>query len=198
MMTPSLTHKCIFRPQCVKLPSFVSCVRFSTRVIRFWICFNEYFYTLSLEQNVQHSISSNAFSWMKSFVFWFKFHLRLFPWLTICQHYFRQCLSTKLMQYWGIPTTSYVLRQNDRHLQTHFQMYFLDRNVLCFDSNFIKVNLKVFVDNNSALIQIMAWHRRGDKPLPGAMTDYFTDADMRHSVSPPILYSNWINSMLDT
>ena len=34
---------------------------------------------------------SNAFSWMKSFVFSFKFHWSLFPrvLLTICQHWFR-------------------------------------------------------------------------------------------------------------
>ena len=33
-------------------------------------------------------------------------------------------------------------------------------------------------DNISALVQIMAWHRTGDKPLPEAMMSQFTDAYM--------------------
>ena len=37
----------------------------------------------------------------------------------------------------------------------------------------IKVSLKFVpkgpIDNKSALVQVMAWRRRGDKPLPGPM-----------------------------
>ena len=35
-------------------------------------------------------------------------------------------------------------------------------------------------DNNRALVQIMAWHRIGDKPLSEPMLIGFTDAYMRH------------------
>ena len=36
------------------------------------------------------------------------------------------------------------------------------------------------IDNKSALVQVMAWRRTGDKPLPEPMLDEFTDAYMRH------------------
>ena len=36
------------------------------------------------------------------------------------------------------------------------------------------------IDNKSELIQVMAWRRTGDKPLPEAMVTQFTDAYMRH------------------
>ena len=36
------------------------------------------------------------------------------------------------------------------------------------------------IDNNPALIKIMAWHRIGDKPLSEPMLTRFTDAYMRH------------------
>ena len=35
------------------------------------------------------------------------------------------------------------------------------------------------LDNNSALVQVMAW-RIGDKPLPEPMMTQFTDVYMRH------------------
>ena len=35
-------------------------------------------------------------------------------------------------------------------------------------------------DNKSALVQVMAWRRTGDKPLPEAMMTQFTDAYMRY------------------
>ena len=36
------------------------------------------------------------------------------------------------------------------------------------------------IDNKSALVQVMAWCRSGDKPLPGPMMIQFTDAYMQH------------------
>ena len=36
------------------------------------------------------------------------------------------------------------------------------------------------IANKPALIQVMAWHRTGDKPLPELMLNQFTDAYMRH------------------
>ena len=35
------------------------------------------------------------------------------------------------------------------------------------------------IDNKPALVQVMAWHRTGDKPLPEPMLTQSTDAYMR-------------------
>ena len=39
------------------------------------------------------------------------------------------------------------------------------------------------IDNKSALVQVMAWHRTGDKPLPDPMMTDFTDAYEHHWAS---------------
>ena len=48
----------------------------------------------------------------------------------------------------------------------------------------IQISLKFVptgpVDNKSILVQQMAWHPPGDKPLPEPMLTQFTDAYMRH------------------
>ena len=36
------------------------------------------------------------------------------------------------------------------------------------------------IDIKAAMVQIMAWHRTGDKPLPEPMLTQFTDAIMQH------------------
>ena len=36
------------------------------------------------------------------------------------------------------------------------------------------------IDNKPALVQVMAWRRTGDKPLPEPMMTQFSDAYMRH------------------
>ena len=36
------------------------------------------------------------------------------------------------------------------------------------------------IDNEAALVQVMAWPQTGDKPLPESMLTQFTDAYMRH------------------
>ena len=36
------------------------------------------------------------------------------------------------------------------------------------------------IDYKSALVQVMAWHRTGEKPLPESMLTKFTDAYIRH------------------
>ena len=49
----------------------------------------------------------------------------------------------------------------------------------------IQISLKFVpngaTDNKSALVQVMAWHRTGDKPLPEPMMNQFTDIFMWHS-----------------
>ena len=48
----------------------------------------------------------------------------------------------------------------------------------------MKISLKFVrkdpIDNNPALVQIMAWRRVGDKPLYKTMLAQFSDAYMRH------------------
>ena len=48
----------------------------------------------------------------------------------------------------------------------------------------IQISLKFVpkgpIDNKWALVQVMAWRRIGDKPLPETMLIQFADADMRH------------------
>ena len=60
-----------------------------------------------------------------------------------------------------------------------FKRMFLNENA----SILIQVSLKFVpkgpIDNKSALVQVMAWRRTGDKPLPEAMMTQFTDAYMR-------------------
>ena len=49
---------------------------------------------------------------------------------------------------------------------------------------FFKVNVCVLislVDSNSALLQLMAWQRTGDTPLPESVTTKFYDAKWRHN-----------------
>ena len=36
------------------------------------------------------------------------------------------------------------------------------------------------VDYKSALVQVIAWHRTSEKPLPESMLTQFTDAYIRH------------------
>ena len=55
-----------------------------------------------------------------------------------------------------------------------FRMHFCEWNFL------IKISLKFVpkgpIDNEPTLVQIMAWHGIGDKPLPEPMLTQFTDA----------------------
>ena len=64
-----------------------------------------------------------------------------------------------------------------------FKCIFLNEN----DRILIKVSLTFVprspIDNEPALVQVMAWRRIGDRPLPEAMMAQFTDAYMRHSAS---------------
>ena len=52
---------------------------------------------------------------------------------------------------------------------------------------FIQISLKLVpkspINNESALVQIMAWHRSGAKPLSEPLLVYHTDAYMRHLAS---------------
>ena len=58
-----------------------------------------------------------------------------------------------------------------------FKWIFLNENVRIP----IQISLKfVPIDNMPALVQVMAWRRTGDKPLPEPMTTQFIDAYVHH------------------
>ena len=61
-----------------------------------------------------------------------------------------------------------------------FNCIFLNEN----DIIPIQISLKFVprspIDNKPAVVQVMAWRRIGDKPLPEPMMGQFTDAYMRH------------------
>ena len=87
-------------------------------------------------------------------------------------------------QIWG-----YVLNVLLTHLpwtkwlpfrRQHFQMHFHEWKLLYFDSNFTEVVPKDPIINKSALVQVMAWRRSGDKPLLESMLTQFTDTYMWH------------------
>ena len=74
--------------------------------------------------------------------------------------------------------------QNGRHFPDDiFQCIFLNRNVQIFMKNSLKFVSKGPINNILALVQIMGWRRRGDKPLSEPMMAWFTDSYMRHLAS---------------
>ena len=61
-----------------------------------------------------------------------------------------------------------------------FKRIFLNDNVRISIEISLKFVPKGSINNKPALVQVMAWRRTGDKPLPEAMLTQFTDAYMRH------------------
>ena len=61
-----------------------------------------------------------------------------------------------------------------------FKCIFLNENYRIAIRISLKFVPKNLMDNNPALVQIMAWHQTDDKPLPEVMLAQFTDAYMRH------------------
>ena len=57
-----------------------------------------------------------------------------------------------------------------------FKRIFFNENITIL----IQISLKFVpngpIDNNPALVQVMAWRRTGDKPLSEPMLTWFTDA----------------------
>ena len=75
-------------------------------------------------------------------------------------------------------------------LQTPFSNAFSWEKFVCFDSTFHKFVPEDPIDNKSALVQEMAWHKTGNKPLPKPKTTHFTNAFMRNK--GPLLLT-WFN-----
>ena len=61
-----------------------------------------------------------------------------------------------------------------------FKRIFLNENIWISNKISLKYVPRGLIDNMSALFQIMAWHRSGDKPLSEQMLTQFTDAYMQH------------------
>ena len=58
--------------------------------------------------------------------------------------------------------------------------YIFNENVWISITISLKFVPKGPIDYKSALVQVMAWHRTGEKPLPESMLTQFTDAYIRH------------------
>ena len=81
-------------------------------------------------------------------------------------------------------------RQNGRHFaDAIFKCVFLNGNVWILIKISLKFVLQGLINNNPALVQVMAWRRPGDKPLSEAMMVRLP----RHiCVTRP----QWVNQML--
>ena len=56
-----------------------------------------------------------------------------------------------------------------------FKCIFMNERFRILIQNSLKVVHGAPIDNKAALVQAMAWHRRGDKPLPEPILTQFTD-----------------------
>ena len=78
-------------------------------------------------------------------------------------------------------TVSYPPGQNGRHFVEDIFRYIFMNEMFCI---LIKISLKFIpkgqIDNNQALVEIMAWRRKGNKPLSEPMLIRLTDAYMQH------------------
>ena len=61
-----------------------------------------------------------------------------------------------------------------------FKTIFFNENIGILIEISLKFVPSISIDNKSALVQVMAWRRTGDKPLPESMLTQFIDAYMRH------------------
>ena len=61
----------------------------------------------------------------------------------------------------------------------HFEMHFLEWKQYNSDFNFPEICPKSPIENKLALVQVMAWRRTDNKPLPEPILTQFTDAYMR-------------------
>ena len=81
-------------------------------------------------------------------------------------------------------------RQNGWHFPGDiFKCILFNENVRVLNKISLKFANKGLLDNNTALVQIMAWHRTGNKPLSEPIMASFDDAYMHHLAS-----MSWINS----
>ena len=65
-----------------------------------------------------------------------------------------------------------------RHFQIYLQWKCLNFNYNMY--NFTEIIPKGPIDYKLALVQVVAWHQTGEKPLPESMLAQFNDAYIRH------------------
>ena len=71
--------------------------------------------------------------------------------------------------------------QNGRQFgRRHFQLHFFNENVWISIEISLHFISKGPIDNKPALVEVMAWHQTGDKPLHEPMLTHFIDAYMRY------------------
>ena len=81
-------------------------------------------------------------------------------------------------------TESSPPEQNGRHFANDiFSHIFLNGNVWISIKISLKFVPKGSIDNNPVLVQIMAWHQPGDKPLSEPVLTWFTDAYMKKTAT---------------
>ena len=67
-----------------------------------------------------------------------------------------------------------------RHFQIYLQWKCLNFNYNMYNFTEVYSEAKGPIDYKSALVQVVAWHRTGEKPLPESMLTQFTDAYIRY------------------
>ena len=67
-----------------------------------------------------------------------------------------------------------------RFTNNNFKCIFFYENDRILIGISLKFVPKSQFDNKSALVQVMAWHQKGNKPLSEPMLNWFTDAYMQH------------------
>ena len=71
--------------------------------------------------------------------------------------------------------------QNGRHfLDDIFKCIYMNRKSCILIQISLKFDPNGPTDNKSVLVQVMAWCRTGDKPLPEPMLTQFADAYIQH------------------
>ena len=80
--------------------------------------------------------------------------------------------------------------QNGRHFAADISKCIFMNEMFCI---WIRISMKFVpkrpIDNKSALVQVMAWRRTGDKPLPEPMLTQFTDTYMQHKGEMYVVHS---------
>ena len=77
--------------------------------------------------------------------------------------------------------TSFPPGQNGHHFTDDiFKCIFMNEKFHILIQISLKFVLNIPIDSKSAMVQVMAWRRTGDKPLTEPMVAEFTDAYMQH------------------
>ena len=71
-------------------------------------------------------------------------------------------------------------KKNGRHFADIFKCIFMNETFWILTRTSLKFVSEGSIDSKPELVQVMAWRRPGDKPLPEHMPTLFTDAYMRH------------------